>query len=64
MKCRVKVLFLSKNAFICPYIYHCILLFVSSLAKMAKKQEHLRFIFMQLLDGAQLIFCCLFINCD
>ena len=42
-KSQVKVLFLSRNAFIFSYVYHRSLLFVSSLAKMPKKQEYLRF---------------------
>ena len=41
-KRQVKVFqFLSRNAFIFPYVYHRSLLFVSSWAKMAKKQEYL-----------------------
>ena len=42
-KSQVKVLFLSRNAFIFSFVYHRSLLFVSSLAKMPKKQEYLRF---------------------
>ena len=37
-KCQVKVLILLKNAFIFSYVYHCNLLFVSCLAKMAKNK--------------------------
>ena len=41
-KRQVKVFqFLSRNAFIFPYVYHRSLLFVSSWAKMAKKQKYL-----------------------
>ena len=43
MKRQDKAFFLSRNAFIFPYVYHHGLVFVSSSAKMAKKQKYLRF---------------------